>query len=60
MAEGGVEDPALAPALGPDRGHDDALDPGVVLMPGVERGGGQHLDGGIDMQVILLGMHGEG
>src|SRR6478736_192350 len=53
MAERGVKYPALAITLLPNHRHDDALDPGRVLAGEGRRG--QHLVGGIDMHVILLG-----
>ena len=53
MAERGIEHPALAIALLPDHRHHDTIDPGRVLAG--EGRGRQHLVGGIDMHVILLG-----
>src|SRR5229473_3051703 len=49
----GVEHPALAIALLPYHRHDHVLDPGRVLAG--EGRGRQHLVGGVDMHVILLG-----
>ena len=52
-----AEQLALAPAPLPDHRHHHALDPGDVLA--AERGRGEHVHQRIDVQVVLLGVHGE-
>ncbi len=57
MTQRRVKYPPLAIAPLPHLGHGHTIDPvGVVATKG---GRGQHLVGGIDMHVVLLGMHGE-
>jgi len=53
MAEGGIEDAALTEHLLPHLRHDHALRPRRVFAR--KRRRGEHLDAGIDMQIVLLG-----
>src|SRR5918998_3126952 len=55
VAQGAVEDASLAPLSLPDDGYYVALDPGYVLSR--EGGGRQNPVGGIDVHVVLLGVH---
>src|ERR687897_3675927 len=57
VAQGAVEHASFAPLSLPDDGYDVALDPGYVLSR--ESGGREDLVGGVDVHVVLLGVHAE-
>src|SRR5918994_2330214 len=57
VAQGAVEYASVAPLTLPDDGYCVALDPGYVLSG--ERGGREDLVGGVDVHIVLLGVHAE-